>query len=132
MDDLISPLIFVDATKRMFLQAKAHKKGRLSIEWGKFSHDMNAELRNITDQLGDSITAMPYKEAYSYWLACSRAIDTKTNRHERRKAFKEARTIEKNIRGMVMHTAISDGVYHLSKHKIKNTRLKTAFNRRSL
>jgi len=68
-------LDYVDLIDRKFREAIERKLSRLSVEWGRWSREMNIELRKRIEQQPEFPQLVLYKYVFIYWVTRSKLLE---------------------------------------------------------
>lgn len=98
-----SPEEYVEYIDEQYLIAKKKKLSRLSVEWGKWSREMNLELRGRIESREDP-EELRLKYVIVYWTLKSQLLELHhskphSGRAKKKKVAKEA----KQIKTLILH-----------------------------
>ena len=69
-----SPEEYLVRIEAMFDQCRKDRLDRFSVEWGKFSHDMNSQLRVDVENARDAKLRSRYNYVFVFWIEMSRCL----------------------------------------------------------
>lgn len=73
----VNPIDYINRIEDMFDKCRKDNLGRMSVEWGAFSHHMNRQLRIDTENARDRKLRSRLNYVFMYWIELSRCLDQK-------------------------------------------------------
>lgn len=72
---MFSPSDYITRIEEMFDQCRRDQLDRFSIEWGKFSREMNLELQTDIQNAKDPVLRSRYNFIFVFWIEMSKCLN---------------------------------------------------------
>lgn len=97
----MTPEEYIELIDRKYLEAKKKKLSRMSVEWGKWSREMNLELRQRIESRSDP-EELRLKHVVVYWTLRSQLLELHYSKPnfglvKKKKLSKECRQMKETI-----------------------------------
>lgn len=116
---------YIELINQKYLEAKRNKISRFSVEWGKWSRDMNLEIGELTKSKTPQVATLKY--VFVYWINRSKLLELYhkskiSNMGLKKRLEKEGQQLKKDI--------LSGKLPKMTTESMKETILKDVRTRR--